>query len=534
MLTQITCERFAGEFREIRFHAGLNAVLGHGSRSNALGKSTFLWIIDFVFGGEGYCGPGSDIQEEIKDHTIAFTFQFEGIDYFFRRSTATPRTVMQCDSAGHLIRNLRIEEYRRFLRDSYHLDVPMTAVCDRFFRIYGKENTYEKYPYLAKLRESDDKAVDFLLQLFGKGAVLSALQSAEEELGIREVQWVKSTKQPKSFEEIEANEVKIAALRERLSRLMKGQDGAIDYLGLEAGTFENVKKLQKQLRALTKQRRQLASRLEAIQNGNQDFIRTPLTDDFAELTKFFPGANIRELSQVEDFHRQLHAILQTEIDEEVAKLNPMIAACDREIARLSERLSDSGVASDLTQRVLSQCVSTSKRIEELEEENRSLAHERELQEQRRLAEARLEALINDRVSATEEATTAINEKLAELNKLVTSGRDHAPILTIKRNKTVSFGTKGNTSEGTAFKSMVLYDLAILSLTCIPALIHDGNILHSISRDQLDAIIHLYRNAGKQVFIAVNDTESNIPEDSVVLKLSEGHELYGYSWSKNRS
>ncbi len=70
MLTQITCERFAREFREIRFHAGLNAVLGYGSRSNALGKSTFLWIIDFVFGGEGYCAPESDIKEEIKDHTL--------------------------------------------------------------------------------------------------------------------------------------------------------------------------------------------------------------------------------------------------------------------------------------------------------------------------------------------------------------------------------------------------------------------------------------------------------------------------------
>lgn len=534
MLMQIRCDKFAEEFRTIDFYPGLNTVLGSVDGSNALGKSTFLWVIDFVFGGDGYCAPGSDIKSEIKDHTIAFTFQFDEINHYFHRSTAKPKSVVCCDKDGHLIKNLNLDEYRKFLSEQYRSHVAFSEIPDRFFRIYGKENIYEKYPYLAKPRESDEKAVDFLLRLFEKGNVLAALQMAEEELGVKETQWLKAKRQQKSFEKIEENETAIGSLKKRLGQLMNGQDNiGLGYLGLGNETFENVSKMQKELRTLMKRRRQLEIKRDSIQNGNSDFIEMPLADDFDELAAFFPNVNIRDLSQIEAFHRQLHGILQREIDEELARLIPMIAACDREIERISEKLVGSGIVDDLTKRILSQCVSVSKQIDQLEVENRELSREKEIQTQRLLAERRLETLINDRIDATQEIVTAINTKLAELNQTVTNGKETAPILEIDRDKTVFFGTKGNTSEGTAYKSMVLYDLAILSLANIPALIHDGNILHSISSEHFAEILRLYRDAGKQIFIAVNKAENDIVTDSVVLKLSEGHELYGYSWSRNR-
>ena len=82
--------------------------------------------------------------------------------------------------------------------------------------------------------------------------------------------------------------------------------------------------------------------------------------------------------------------------------------------------------------------------------------------------------------------------------------------------------------------MVLYDLAILLLTNVPALIHDGNILSSISTDHLEKVLEIYNKFGKQVFIAVDKAESEILRDSAVLRLSEGHELYGFSWSRKNA
>ena len=150
-----------------------------------------------------------------------------------------------------------------------------------------------------------------------------------------------------------------------------------------------------------------------------------------------------------------------------------------------------------------------------------------------LAERQFEQLIAQRDAAIIEVVTLINQKLAELNAVVTGGKETAPTLEISTQKEISFITKGNTSEGTAYKSMVLYDLALLSLTGVSALIHDGNILQSISRDNFKEILQLYRSGGKQVFIAVDKEEVENLTDSVILELSEGHELFGYSWSKNK-
>lgn len=60
MLTEIYCDKFKtggkyGELRlSIRFHKGVNAVIGDNNMSNSIGKSTFFMIIDFIFGGDDY------------------------------------------------------------------------------------------------------------------------------------------------------------------------------------------------------------------------------------------------------------------------------------------------------------------------------------------------------------------------------------------------------------------------------------------------------------------------------------------------
>lgn len=43
-----------GKRKPIYFHKGLNVVMGNDTGANSIGKSTFLMIIDFIFGGEDY------------------------------------------------------------------------------------------------------------------------------------------------------------------------------------------------------------------------------------------------------------------------------------------------------------------------------------------------------------------------------------------------------------------------------------------------------------------------------------------------
>lgn len=67
MLCEIICDYFKQP--RIQFYPGLNTVLGDGSGSNSIGKSTFLMIIDFVFGGNDYVNKSTDVQRNIGKHT---------------------------------------------------------------------------------------------------------------------------------------------------------------------------------------------------------------------------------------------------------------------------------------------------------------------------------------------------------------------------------------------------------------------------------------------------------------------------------
>jgi len=86
MLVEIRCDKFIsyGEQRPpIVFHLGLNTVLGSETGSNSIGKSTFLMIIDFVFGGDDYVLKSTDVQTQVGPHSIQFAFEFNKEKYFF-------------------------------------------------------------------------------------------------------------------------------------------------------------------------------------------------------------------------------------------------------------------------------------------------------------------------------------------------------------------------------------------------------------------------------------------------------------------
>ena len=95
-----------------------------------------------------------------------------------------------------------------------------------------------------------------------------------------------------------------------------------------------------------------------------------------------------------------------------------------------------------------------------------------------------------------------------------------------------------TGTGSNYKGMVIYDLAILNLTALPAIAHDSLILKNIGDGAVDGIMKIYVQSTKQVFIAFDKQAAYKPDTqriltgNTVLKLSDGNcELYGESWNK---
>ena len=119
----------------------------------------------------------------------------------------------------------------------------------------------------------------------------------------------------------------------------------------------------------------------------------------------------------------------------------------------------------------------------------------------------------------------------------TAEKEKAPTISMAVPKDIFFGRPENISEGTAYKNLVLYDLCLAQLCPVPVMIHDSNILKRIDDAYLEQILLHYQKCGSQVFIAFDKAEAAKPaekkilEESTLIHLYDGHELFGQSWSK---
>ena len=154
----------------IRFKEGLNVVLGKEDGTNSIGKSSALLAIDFVFGGNTYIA--SDGVKHIGDHTIFFTFKFDGKEYYFARNTASPEGIQVCSKGYEVTGNVKTrQEFVDWLKEKYKMDFPglsFRSTLSSFFRIYGKDNTNERKPLYGIPGDGMQKSIDRMVKLFDR------------------------------------------------------------------------------------------------------------------------------------------------------------------------------------------------------------------------------------------------------------------------------------------------------------------------------------------------------------------------------
>lgn len=127
-----------------------------------------------------------------------------------------------------------------------------------------------------------------------------------------------------------------------------------------------------------------------------------------------------------------------------------------------------------------------------------------------------------------------------INATLYSEKANPPILHLEGNS-YEFFTQDDTGTGIAYKGLVVYDLAIASLTKLPILVHDSLILKQISDEAVENILVRYMESGKQVIISLDKQDSyskrtaEILEKQCVLHLApNGRELFGRAWSRQET
>lgn len=552
MLYEIECEKFAKKVNgqlvprgRIQLREGLNTVLGDKAAQNSIGKSTFLLVVDFCFGGDDYINPKiCKAKEKLHSHTINFAFKFGNrIDYFCR-STKTPSEIGICDSDYKVLRTQTLKEFKDYLLEAYGITTPSISfreMVGRFLRIYGRENYAERYP----LKYGDVKpeaSIETLEKMFNVFAFIEEYKSVYDDKSKRTkvrddaTKLGEMTNVARTKKEYNANEKEIERLKAELQKLMDREDAELSQE--ETDNLDKASEIRGQLTVLKRRRSRVVSQLNAVK-ANMSGGLVPVEEDLSELSEFFPDVDVQKLSQIEHFHDKMQRILSQEMGDEIAQLQILIDAVSAEMARLQEAQRKLGVPVTVSKKFMDQVVDIQRKIDILTAKNKAYDKTAKLKTEKKDAKIQLEDVRETQLQVVE---TSINQEMTRLNDYIYGGERYAPTIKFGNSRsgkpTYDFWTEDDTGAGTNFKGLIIFDLALLRLTELPVIAHDSNIFKNIADLPIDKIMELYNQSKKQIFIAFDkedtfyDVTRDIVHSTTIIELHEnGGELFGWSWAK---
>jgi uncharacterized protein YihD (DUF1040 family) len=536
MLKQIICDKFVE--KQVIFHNGLNVVVGDDIASNSIGKSTMLMIIDFVFGGDDYITKNHDAIENLGHHNFKFSFIFEEDELFFLRSTAEYKFVTVCNRKFEAQNTIKIDEYTKLLQEKYKCqvdDLSFRNIVGRYFRIYGKENLNERKPIQYFEKEKQKDSIIALLKLFDKYKNIKGFEKQIKQMTDEKNVLVEAAKKdliPKINKSLFGqNEKRIRALNEELAKLKESIISTT--LDIEALVSKEILDLRKKKSDLVTQKNIYESRLKRtlmnIENKNIN-----ISSELEQLVEFFPNFNVEQVKKIDSFHTSITKILKEELQKTEKEIRKQIAVIVNEISEIDKIITDKLTIQNAPKYTIEKVVEIASEIKQLTNENGFYSKKKSLDESIKSAKEDLGIL---KEAILDEVCNQINVKMYELNKLIYTDNRRAPTLTI-RGERYTFNTYGDTGTGTAFANLITFDLALLDLTCLPAIIHDLPLLKNIENPALENIVEMYSKSSKQIFIAIDKINSyksesaKIISDHKVLQLSKDKILFIKNWKKD--
>lgn len=542
MLLELECDRFicSGVPRgPISFKKGLNAVTGGYSISNSIGKTTFLKVIDFVFGGNDYCVMASVIGE----HEVKFAFKFDKI-YRFIRKVHTPDCVIKCKGDSYEPDyEISLEEFRKFLLEKYKLeDIGLTfnSIVNPYVR------------FTKKKCDTEDLLTDFSKECkFKEGVVLEKLFLRYDEVSLAYDDVQRETDNKNKFidqqqsqlfpcfqinsETYKRNENEINSLKAKLKTLVNDKNYEMTEERLQKGV--EIAEINELLDQLEYKRTFFLAQLNKL-DGYLKNGKTPRNEDFAELKRYFNDKeiNYKSLEEVQQFHGEITSILSDELEEEKKKYSELLLSIDQEIKNLEAKKSNKGLPEMIPVEDFVEYAKIQQRISLLETQNKNsdnlaIYQTRVANEKKKLA--------NVQSCILKEIQDSINVKLAEHYRFIVDQTDAVvPAIHMEDNSNCSFGFPINTGDGDGYKGIIAFDLSILKLTKLPFVIHDSRLFSGVERSHTEKIIEKYSEIlEKQVFISIDDIDQYSSEikkilinKSIISLGPEDKALYGRKFS----
>lgn len=555
MLVEIYCDKFKtggkdGEVRPpITFHEGLNAVIGDEDRSNSIGKSTLLMIIDFVFGGNDYITKCTAVQDNVKEHNICFTLRFEGLEYSFMRNTVKYNEVIKCNRQYIPLKDedpMMIDEYTAFLGKMYGMQfegLTWRGLMSKHIRVHGRDTMDASRPLQEAKdgRQSDD--IKRYLKQFERYAIVEkqinqAKVAEDEKEAFRKSVSFNHIRMASGDKEYKANETKIAELQIKENELAENSSkGLLDLNSMQA---QRLSELNSNLISYSRQRARVQSQLNSLRRemieGKKTFKRS-----YSDLEKFFPGIEFKAIAEIDKFHQGLSKVLQDEFKESEADLATTYVMLGNEITKIKEQIAEIKNIPNVTQAVLNEYARITTELNNLQAANENYKTFDELKKT-----AKNYAETRDKIIARQlsEIQDIVNKKMKEITtQIVRDKKLISPVLQLEKMKSYSFETKGDDGSGAGQRGLITFDLANMEVSNIPFIVHDADLMDPVEKPVLTELIKYYdsvKNQKRQAFVSFRSYEfyaeeirPTIEKCKVIQLEANGQELFGWAWNKEK-
>lgn len=522
----------------IRFHRGLNVILGDENATNSIGKSSALMVIDFVFGGDSFIEHNEDVVQELGHHSYQFCFEFEGKHYRFRRDTVNPAVVFQCDSKYAPIEELDLKVYTAWLKSQYFPEmkaITFRGMVGLFSRVWPKPNaTNVRRPLHVIPSQSGSECVSNLIKVFDRygeidNAQTEANAKSNEKKALRNafrhsiLDKITKTQYSKNVVELEAIHAEVDTIKSDLSRFSLNLREVID---------RDLLELKKAKDALLSQRLKLRSKLQRTERNlkQNKFVRS---EQFEALQNFFPNVNHDRIAEIEIFHSSLSAVLKKELQETEKLVRLQLNTTDNAIAELDSQISMRLNNYDNPVALIDRVSALSEKWSRLKRENDYFEKQTNIDID---LVALLVALSDLKSQVLKDIETSINATIRAIVDRIYGSDSRAPVLELNEDG-YSYRIVDDTGTGTAYANLVIFDLAILELTQLPFLVHDSPLFKNVENNAVAKFIDEYRRSNKQVFISLDQIKkygakaASELESLCVLRLDGTNVLYTVNWGK---
>ncbi|WP_276724446.1 DUF2326 domain-containing protein [Pantoea septica] len=497
MLTSIYCDKLSRNF--LNFNEGLNTILGPRSGANSIGKSSVLYLIDFVFGGTSFVEKCADVIDRKGHLTIYATFQFDDVCYKFSRDTESPNEVFFCVENG----KKSIEEFREFLFQSYNFSSggpSFRNLTSRFVRIWRKGNEDPEHPLHSVPSEKYSDIKDFLIKTFGYSDVFEEMNNSKKKQDALKSSIDAAIKQGVI---VKAGKREAKALEKELHEI----DGKINFIKNDlAGYINNIEEIINERNLeLVKEKSELLETKSSLCNkvlrlkSNLNHSRPINEKYFSKLIDFIPSINIERIKEVEEFHSGIAKILKDKIKEELNSLQLQLDEVDNALKEKTDVINLSVGVVDKPTQVVTDILTLTIRKKDIE----SIVTYTKLKEKVDSDVKKIKEDINDKIKeALDSIEVFINNAVGKICAEIYPEGKLYPNLKLS-DRSYVFEHFNDSGTGKSYSDLMALDLAMLNITSLPVLIEDSIMFKNIESQTNEKIIEAFLKSHKQIFIAMD-------------------------------